>query len=258
MDTSKEGIKHWLSNYPERDRSWLATQCGVEKRTVDNWLSSPRDIPAKALRIIESLMRSDAELHESREEPQSHLVIRTSAEEFDNWSRAALAKGQIITDYAIAAIRQAYQGELASKPAPIPADPPANLIELPYFGTVAAGTPAAELDTDDGTHPVPGNYDPATHYVLRVNGESMEPDYPDRSHIVCRKLKDGEFAKKGQDVIACDASGAYFKRLVYRKDAPIGTGPRKAVPRLISINPDFPEVIPAADCPIMAVVVSKA
>lgn len=118
--------------------------------------------------------------------------------------------------------------------------------------------PGGPLDTADGTHPVPAGYDPATHYVLRVNGQSMEPDYPDGSHIVCRKLKPGEFAKKNDDVIACDASGAYFKRLLYRKDGPKGDTPRKATPRLVSINPDFPEVTPLADCPIVAVVVGKA
>lgn len=137
-------------------------------------------------------------------------------------------------------------------------DPPANLIELPFYGTVAAGMPGGPLDTADGTHPVPGSYDPATHYVLRVNGQSMEPDYPDGSHVICRALKPGEFAKKGQDVIAYDGSGAYFKRLVYRKDGPKGDAPRKANPRLVSINPDFPEVTPLADCPIVAVVVGKA
>lgn len=131
-------------------------------------------------------------------------------------------------------------------------------IDLPYFGTVAAGLPGGLVDVADGTHPVPGQYDPTTHYVLRVHGQSMEPEYLDGSFIVCRKLNSGEYATKGQDVIACDAAGAYFKRLIYTKDGKKGDSPRKAKPHLTSINADYPEVVPVSDCPIVAVVVGKA
>lgn len=135
-------------------------------------------------------------------------------------------------------------------------EPPA-IHYLPYYGTVAAGLPGCTVDVTDDTHPVPDEYDPATHYVLRVRGESMEPDYADGSHIVCRKLKSGEYATKGQDVICSDASGNYFKRLKYTQDGPKGDTPRKAKPHLVSINPDYDEVIPVSDCPITAIVVEK-
>jgi len=139
---------------------------------------------------------------------------------------------------------------------------PGNVIELPYYGTIAAGKPGGPLDVDDGTMSAPlpksGTYKPTTHYVLRVNGKSMEPEYPHGSHIVCRKLRNGEYAQKGQDVIASDGSGATFKRLVYAKDGPRTPGaPRKVKPRLASINPKFPEVTPVADTPIIAIVVAK-
>lgn len=134
----------------------------------------------------------------------------------------------------------------------------AELVELPYFGTVAAGMPGGPVDIEDGTIPVPGNYDPARHFTLRVAGRSMEPDYPDERIIICRRLRDGEFAKKNQDVIACDSSGAYFKKLLYVKGGQMGDKPRKAVPSLVSINPDFPDVVPVSDCPIVAVVVALA
>jgi|GEM_PF-4589257 len=139
---------------------------------------------------------------------------------------------------------------------------PANVIELPYFGTIAAGKPGGPLDVADGTIQAPlpksGTYKPTTHYVLRVNGKSMEPEYPHGSHIVCRKLRNGEYAQKGQDVIASDGSGATFKRLLYAKDGPPVPGtPRKVKPRLASINPKFPEVTPVSDTPIVAVVITK-
>jgi len=131
---------------------------------------------------------------------------------------------------------------------------------LPYHGTVAAGLPAGSSELADETYPVADrdHYDPAIHFVVRVHGESMEPTYPDGSHIVCRKLRDGEYATKGQDVVCADANGVYFKRLVYQKDGPKDDAPRKARPRLVSINPDYPEVVPVTDCPIVAVVVGMA
>lgn len=138
------------------------------------------------------------------------------------------------------------------------ASEPQNIHHLPYYGTVAAGIPGCTVDVADDTHPVAEPYDPSTHYVLRVRGESMEPDYTDGSHIVCRKLRSGEYATKGQDVICSDSSGNYFKRLKYTKDGPKGDAPRKARPHLVSINPDYDEVIPVSDCPITAVVVGRA
>ena len=139
-----------------------------------------------------------------------------------------------------------------------PPAPEPNVVELRFYGTVAAGVPGGPLDTDDGTFAVPGSYDPASHYVVRVNGRSMEPDYPDGSRIICRRLRDGEYAKKNQDVIASDANGTYFKRLVYSKSGPKTDQPRRAVPTLVSLNPEYPAVVPVADCPIVAVVVGKA
>jgi hypothetical protein len=53
---SKEIIS-WLKA-AGHDRFWLAESCGVQKRTVDNWLSSSRAIPRKAQLIIKTLMAS--------------------------------------------------------------------------------------------------------------------------------------------------------------------------------------------------------
>lgn len=136
-----------------------------------------------------------------------------------------------------------------------------KMVHVPFWGTVAAGVPGGPLDCMDGTISVPadclGKSKLESVYVLRVNGQSMEPDFPDGSHILCRKLNSGEFAKKGNLVIAADGAGAYFKRLIYSKDGKKGDSPRKAIPHLVSINPDFPEVVPLSDCPIVAVVIGR-
>lgn len=55
MAPSKKKIKEWLKMI-SKDRFWLAEQCRVEKVTIDKWLSSEREIPSKALLIIQQLM----------------------------------------------------------------------------------------------------------------------------------------------------------------------------------------------------------
>jgi SOS-response transcriptional repressor LexA len=255
-----------------KDRKWLAE---VTQRSPDSIRAAlaPKAHPKQRSSLLQKAL-SDAIISEEdaqaamQEPPQPgfHNIFLDDAQ----LDRADRASRQIhaasLVDFCRDAIVFRADELLAGRADPVSRnilapkllpDPPSYLIELPFYGTVAAGMPGGPLDTADGTHPVPTGYDPATHYVLRVNGQSMEPDYPDGSHVICRVLKPGEFAKKGQDVIACDASGAYFKRLVYPKDGPKGASPRKATPRLISINPEYPEVSPLAACPIVAVVVGK-
>jgi len=88
MNTTKDGIKAWLAKYPDRDRNWLAEQCEVEKRTVDNWLSSPQNIPSKAILIIESLMRSDAELEPATLTEIVNLPVACTSRQFDLYTQA--------------------------------------------------------------------------------------------------------------------------------------------------------------------------
>lgn len=263
MEITRETVNQWLEDN-RRDRDWLAKKCNVGVAAVGHWLNKkgePRPIPAEHQITIRALMEEDAAA--SQATPPHSLVLEFDDKDYAVIEQAALQKPETVREWAKRTLNEAADSDMreiaaaASSELRILADPPSNLIELPFYGTVAAGMPGGPLDTADGTHPVPGKYDPATHYVLRVNGQSMEPEFPDGSHVICRKLKDGEFAKKGQDVIACDASGAYFKRLVYRKDGASGDSPRKSVPRLVSINENFPEVVPASDCPIAAVVVGK-
>lgn len=56
-----EQIKDWLKKI-EKDRFWLAEQCGVAKSTVDGWMSkkSKRPIPKPSQAIISGLMYNDS------------------------------------------------------------------------------------------------------------------------------------------------------------------------------------------------------
>lgn len=115
MNTSKESVKKWLAERPERTREWLASKCGVTKRTVDNWLSSGIKIPSKAQMLLEALMR-DSEPAAKGDEKVTHLMLTVPLDEFEDWCRASLLKNQIVTKWAIQAIRDAYQLEHALRP----------------------------------------------------------------------------------------------------------------------------------------------
>ncbi|MEY3895596.1 MAG: hypothetical protein RLZZ214_1115 [Verrucomicrobiota bacterium] len=88
MEITQETVKAWLAKYPDRDRSWLADQCGAEKGTVDNWLSTARGIPSKAILIIEGLMRQDAEIEPSQPVELVNLPVQCTPDQFDRYTRA--------------------------------------------------------------------------------------------------------------------------------------------------------------------------
>ena len=79
---SKEIIS-WLKA-AGHDRYWLAESCGVQKRTVDNWLSSSRVIPRKALLIIKSLMASKLSSPAAMAGVAQNLVLHFSEKEFES------------------------------------------------------------------------------------------------------------------------------------------------------------------------------
>ena len=111
MHVTKDTIKAWVDT-PPRSREWLAEMCGgVSPRTVNNWLTSSIEIPAKALRIIENLMRADELQHAPP--ALSNLVLRIETDEFEDWCRAGVAKNQTVTEYALSAIRAAREAELS-------------------------------------------------------------------------------------------------------------------------------------------------
>lgn len=129
--------------------------------------------------------------------------------------------------------------------------------ELPFYGAVAAGKPS-DVDYHSGeTMTVPGSFRRRPHYILRVRGRSMEPNYPDGSYVVVRALEPGEYARKGDVVIAHDGDGPCIKLLEYRVSGPKSDIPRKPTPHLVSINPDYPEIIPIHDTPVQGIVVDQ-
>lgn len=99
MDITKETVLKWLAK-TRRSRETLAVQCGVKRRTVDNWLVSSQPIPAKAVPVIMNLMAKDAEDERIQQSTPQNLVLTLSESEFNAICDRALEKGQRPNDWA--------------------------------------------------------------------------------------------------------------------------------------------------------------
>lgn len=100
---TKEEIKAWLKAY-NHTREWLGEQCGgVSKRAVDNWLSSPRDIPDGTLTLIRRLMDDDQREEADRlrkSNPTNQLFsVEVDLPRFRAYCAAALAARLTLEDW---------------------------------------------------------------------------------------------------------------------------------------------------------------
>jgi SOS-response transcriptional repressor LexA len=179
MNTTKEGIKAWLASHPNRDRFWLADKCDVEKKTVDNWLSSPREIPPKAILIIESLMRIDEENAPPSPMEIVHLPVECNVEQFDLFTRAYKASEcDRFAGWITTRLDDAARSELRVDQA---SDSIVTFPEVPLL-RAAAGIPIladaehVEPDCDLG----PGRF------LLELRGDSMEPRFRNKQRVVLR------------------------------------------------------------------------
>lgn len=82
MNIDKKQVSDWLKKY-NHTREWLSNQCQVTKRTVDNWLSSPQKIPAKAIPIIHTLIATDEERTRIEDSVPQNLVLEFNRKDFD-------------------------------------------------------------------------------------------------------------------------------------------------------------------------------
>ena len=118
----KKEIKAWL-RASGRDREWLGGQLGVAKKTVDNWLSSPKEIPTGKLTLIQRLMQDDAAAEARRSLallPQSQIFsLEVDLPTYRAYSAAALADQRTLEQWAIHELNQAAANAPASvKPRP--------------------------------------------------------------------------------------------------------------------------------------------
>lgn len=152
----KDDIKSWLRKH-EIDRFWLAERCGVTKRTVDNWLSTPRTIPPKARLIISGLIHTLQPVPE--EVVLQNLVLEIDVDTFDRWSLTALECGMTVKEWAIDVLDQAARSYPVEMPEPVlkvaePTDEEAHTVMPPD------GEPAQEKDLPPGGDPPQGEDPP--------------------------------------------------------------------------------------------------
>ena len=91
-DLNSQEIICWLKA-AGHDRFWLAESCGVQKRTVDNWLSSSRAIPRKAQLIIKALMASELAGPVAQAGVAQNLVLHFSDKDFASICDIARVQG---------------------------------------------------------------------------------------------------------------------------------------------------------------------
>lgn len=264
MAPTKEDIKKWLKA-SGKSREWLAEQCGVDKRTVDLWLSVSRDVPAKAILIIQRLMAEKV----SPVPPQVELDF--TDEEWAVISAAMTATQQTFMEFINSAFRNAIKEfadnalqnaskekrankhsapypEAVEKVHPSPTLPTMNY-EAQIMGSTAAGKPAdgaTILQNIVIKRPLEKD-----EYVLRVNGKSMEPKIQDGSLVIVKEYKDYLFPKIGTLVVYNEGNDYTLKKLARRKNPE--TGEMEYI--LKSINPTYKDVEPIAEGKITAVYV---
>ncbi|MEG0724339.1 MAG: S24 family peptidase [Akkermansia sp.] len=289
MTPNKEDIKYWMAkNGITREK--LAEQCFVEKSSVDNWFRSRGVIPEAKLALIEiliaksnkgypSLLTEINPKEEAREELKPVVVV-FSREEMKLIEDASAMIGMtppqfiesvacqdalmsnqtghcIITHRSVVADaikegnvkprrRQTHSEQILSSERE--ERKMQNVYEEQVIGNIAAGS----LEAGD-TIP----YTIKTHqrlsngeYILRVNGNSMEPQIMDGTLVIMRKHTVPPIPKIGTIVEYHDERGVTIKKLAQRKTP---EGKKEYI--LHSINPSYPDIHPMDGGKISAVYV---
>lgn len=108
----KSDVKAWLKAI-KRNRDWLAEECGVKKRTADNWLSSSQPISTQATRLIERLMVQYPAAGSTPEMPPSvadnAITLTVDDATFDAWNKAATAEGKLLRQWCVDVINESLE-----------------------------------------------------------------------------------------------------------------------------------------------------
>lgn len=108
----KETIKHWLKAHG-LGREWLADQIGVTKKTVDNWLSSAKEIPEIKLSLIRRVMEETAAAESARRQQLDPVAqvfsVEVSLPQFRRYSQCALQAQQTLEAWAIEELDRAAE-----------------------------------------------------------------------------------------------------------------------------------------------------
>ena len=260
MTPTKEEIKKWLKT-SRKSREWLAEQCGVSKRQVDNWLSSARPVPAKAILIIQRLMAEKAcpispqvELDFTDEEWAVVSAAMTATQQtFMEFLNSAFKSA--VKEFAVYALKRDGKKQAARKQS-LPTETSSAIAtvsdqsySLPIIGNIAAG---GLQPGDTIPYHVKANRPLGKdEYMLRVEGKSMEPVIPDGAIVIMRKHTIPPVPKVGTIVEYYDERGVTLKKLARKKNPETG----KMDYVLNPLNPEFGEIEPMDGGKISAVYV---
>ncbi len=108
----KSDVKAWLKAI-KRNRDWLAEECGVKKRTADNWLSSSQPISTQATRLIERLMAQYPATDSIPATPpnaaDNAITLTVDDATFDAWNKAATAEGKLLRQWCVDVINESLE-----------------------------------------------------------------------------------------------------------------------------------------------------
>lgn len=254
MTLTKDDIKKWLKAI-EKDRFWLAEQCGVDKRTVDSWFFKTSDIPPRAILIIQKLMKDDAVQEEGRIlQRVETLTLQFSK---DEWAEVQeyqkLNPGKTIQELAeefvldlTTTLRKNIDtilpllknGAITIEQLPVIGANADQSYNLAVIGNIAAG---GLQSGDTIPYHIKANRPLGKgEYVLRVEGKSMEPVIQDGALVVMRRHTLPPIPKAGTIVQYDDERGVTLKKLGRRKNPE--TGKMEYV--LHPLNPQFGDIEP--------------
>ncbi|GAA5117017.1 hypothetical protein JIN84_18050 [Luteolibacter yonseiensis] len=265
MHPTKEEIKEWLKR-ESHSREWLGEQCGgTKRRTVDNWLSSPQEIPDGMLTLIARLMADDAAAAAARDKSEStdleRFSVELTTEEFDHINSAASSRQLLVRQWALEVLKEAARRDMEAVSAkekvmevPLRMAPSGENVsafpEVPLFHA-AAGEP---FSADCDTHIPTRAYGPG-RFAVQLHGDSMSPKYPDCSIVVLRErnslkkpvLKKGEiylFDINGEKTLKIYASRVAKKKEIEQGHSYVSQADGKTKVRILkALNPAFPEIV---------------
>lgn len=192
MKVTKETVLDWLKAH-NRSRDWLAEKCGAARGTVNNWLVSPRPIPAKAALIIERLMEADAAREAEESDIPQNLVLEFSKEQFSEICDAALAAHQKPRDWAEDQLMRLADADIEEIAAEIrqykmPVRP-SMVAEAHIMAAAGPGIAAEVVDWNCADDQV----------RVRIVGDSMAPLFADGQVIemMHKKISRSPYMKKG-------------------------------------------------------------
>lgn len=261
MTPTKADIKKWLKT-SGKSREWLAEQCGVDKRTVDLWLSISRKVPSKAILIIQRLMAEkvspilpQVELDFTDEEWEVISAAMTSTQQtFMEFINSAFRNA--LKEFADIALQNAAKEKESARKQFVPVETFPSIVStsnerynLSVIGNIAAGgLQAGDTIPYHITANRPLGKD---EYILRVEGKSMEPTIKDGALVVMRKHTIPPIPKLGTIVEYYDERGVTLKKLAKRKNKETG----KMDYVLHPLNPAFGDIEPMDGGKISAVYV---